>query len=123
MRSRGILCGLVLTMTTLSAGAEDKITMNATPQISFAPATVIVRTRIEPDPGNRAMEIAVDSPDFYRSTTVELEGDQAPRTSVFEFHGIPGGTYEVSAKLLGVSGNARGLVRKQIDVLKTGREK
>src|SRR6185369_12977471 len=96
-----------------------KIALNASPQISFAPAHLTVRTNIEPDAANRAIEIVIDSPDFYRSTRIDLEGDQAPRTSVFEFRDVPGGVYEVSARLLGQDGNSRAVARKQIDVLRT----
>jgi len=125
MKGRGILGVLVMTAigSGISAAAGDKITMVATPQISFAPATLTVRTRIEPDAGNRAIEIAIDSENFYRSTTIELEGDQAPRSSVFEFRGVPGGTYQVSARLLGQGGDARGVARKEIDVLQMGKER
>jgi hypothetical protein len=123
MKVRGFLCGLVLAIGSFTVGAEDSIAMNASPQISFAPAHLTVRTRIEPDASNRAIEIVIDSQDFYRSTTIELEGDQAPRSSVFEFRGIPGGTYQVSARLVGQAGEARGLVRRQIDVLSSGRER
>jgi hypothetical protein len=123
MKGRRLLCGLVLAMGSFTVGAADTITMNASPQISFAPANLTVRTRIEPDVSNRAIEIVIDSEDFYRSTTIELEGDQAPRSSVFEFRGVPGGTYQVSARLLGTNGTSRGLVRRQIDVLSTGTER
>jgi len=123
MKVRGLLCGLMLAMGSFTVGAEDTITMNASPQISFAPAHLTVRTRIEPDVSNRAIEIVIDSEDFYRSTTIELEGDQAPRSSVFEFRGVPGGTYQVSARLVGTNGTSRGLVRRQIDVLATGAER
>jgi hypothetical protein len=121
MRIRGILCALVLT-SSISARAEDKMAMIASPEISFAPAHLTVRTRIEPDISNRSIEIVIDSPDFYRSTTIELEGDQAPRTSVFEFRGVPGGVYQVSARLVGQGGDLRAVVRKQVDVLRTGGE-
>jgi hypothetical protein len=123
MKVRRVFGVLAMTMAGISAGAGDKITLNASPQISFAPAHLTIRTDIEPDTANRAIEIIIDSPDFYRSTTIDLEGDQAPRTSVFEFRDVPGGVYEVSARLLGQSGNPRAVARRQIDVLRTGREK
>jgi hypothetical protein len=123
MKVRGVLCGFVLVIGAFSAGAQDKITMSATPQISFEPAHLIVRTRIEPDASNRAIEIVIDSADFYRSSRIELEGDQAPRASVFEFNGVPGGVYEVSARLLGQSGDSRALVRKQVDVIRARSER
>ena len=117
MKIRVILCGLLLTMSGLSVGAGEKISLRASPEISYAPATLTVRTAIEPDPANRALEIVVDSPDFYRSSLIQLEGDHAPRTSVVQFRAVPGGSYQVSARLLGESGESRGFARRIVDVI------
>jgi hypothetical protein len=117
MRVRVIVCGLFLALSGFSLGAGGKITMKASPEISFAPAHLVVRTTIEPDPENRALEIVIDSPEFYRSSLIQLEGDQAPRTSVVEFRGVPGGNYEISARLLGQGGESRALARRIVDVI------
>jgi hypothetical protein len=120
MKVRAILCGLLLTMSGLSVGAGEKLSLKASPEISFAPAHLIVRTSIEPDADNRALEIVIDSPDFYRSSTIQLEGDQAPRMSVVEFRGVPGGNYEISARLFGQSGESRAVARRVVDVIASG---
>ena len=117
MRGRAIVCGCLLAASTWSVAAGEKITMKASPEVSFAPAHLTVRTVIEPDPANRAIEIIIDSQDFYRSSLIQLAGDQAPRASVVEFRGVPGGTYEISAKLLDEGGNPRALSRRVIDVI------
>ena len=117
MMIRAILCGLLLTMSGLSAGAGEKISLRASPEVSFAPAHLIVRTVVEPDHDNRALEIVIDSPDFYRSSTIQMEGDQAPRTFVIEFRGVPGGNYEISARLRGQGGESRAVARRVVDVL------
>jgi hypothetical protein len=113
MRAWVILCGLWLA-TAGSPGAGEKIAMNASPEISFAPANLTIRTSTEADAANRAMEIVIESPDFYRSSTIQLEGDQAPRTSVLEFRGIPVGSYMISARLLGQGGE---FVRRMVYVI------
>ena len=51
MKIRVILCGLLLTASGLSVGAGEKFTMKASPEISFAPAHLTVRT-VE-GPGNQ----------------------------------------------------------------------
>jgi hypothetical protein len=120
MKVRVILFGLLLTMFGLPVGAGEKIVLRATPEISFAPAHLTVRTAIEPDPDNRSLEIVIDSQDFYRSSTIQLEGDLAPRTSVVEFRGVPGGTYEISARVRGQSGESRAQARRIVDVIASG---
>ena len=115
-----ILCGLLLTASALWVGAGEKVTMKASPEVSFAPAHLTVRTVVEPDADNRALEVVIDSPDYYRSSLIQLEGDQAPRTSVVEFRSVPGGNYEISARLLGQGGESLAFTRRQIDVLSSG---
>jgi|SRR5437762_67797 len=120
MKFRAILCALMLTASGLSVGAGERFTMKASPEVSFAPAHLTVRTTVEPDPDNRALEIVIDSPDFYRSSLIQLEGDRAPRTSIIEFRSVPGGSYQISARLLGQSGESRAYVRHVVDVLANG---
>jgi hypothetical protein len=107
---------------TSPVGAGEKISLRASPLISFAPANLTVRTSIEANADNRAMEIVIDSADFYRSSTVQLEGDRAPRTSIIEFRGVPGGTYTISARLFGRNGEALGAAHRTINVLAEGLE-
>ena len=120
MKFRAIVCGLALTASSVTGGAGEKITMKASPEISFAPALLTVRTVIEPDPDNRALEITIDSADFYRSSLIQLEGDQAPRTSVVQFRSVPGGSYMISARLLGQGGESRAYLRRVVDVIANG---
>jgi hypothetical protein len=120
MKARAVLCGVMLTMAGLSVGAGEKISLKASPEISYAPAHLVVRTAIEPDRDNRALEIVIDSQDFYRSSLIQLDGDQAPRASVVEFRGVPRGNYEISARLLGQSGESRGYERRMVNVIGNG---
>ena len=105
---------------TLPLGAGERLTLKVSPAVAFAPANLIVRTMIVADPDNRAMEIIAESPDFYRSSTIQLEGDKAARTSMFEFRSLPPGTYEVRATLVGSNGESRAMSRQQINVIASG---
>jgi hypothetical protein len=96
------LCGCaLLAMSIGPAGAADKLRMNVSPEVSFAPGRIVVRATIERDPANRAVEIVAESPEYYRSSTVHLNGDHAARTTEVQFGGLPRGNYNVSARLLG----------------------
>ena len=120
MKVRACLLGILITSTTLPIGAGERITMKVSPAVSFAPANLVVRATIEADADNRAVEIVAESPDFYRSSEIQLEGDRAARTTTFEFRSLPPGTYEVRAKLLGVDGQQRAAVRQQVNVIASG---
>jgi hypothetical protein len=120
MKVRACLLGILMTSTTLPIGAGERITMKVSPAVAFAPANLVVRTTIEADADNRAVEIVAESPDFYRSSEIQLEGDRAARTTTFEFRSLPPGTYEVRAKLVGVDGQQRAAVRQQVNVIASG---
>ena len=68
----------------------------------------------------RAVQISAESPDFYRSSEIQLEGERAARTNTFEFRSLPPGTYEARATLYGTGGETRGVVRQQINVIASG---
>jgi hypothetical protein len=120
MKLRVLLFGILMVTGTRPLGAGERMTMKVSPAVSFAPANLIVRATIVSDADNRAVEIVAESPDFYRSSMVQLEGDRAARTSQFEFRSLPPGTYEVRASLFGSNGEARATIRQQINVIASG---
>jgi hypothetical protein len=69
-----------------------------------APASVSVRAVVEANDENRSLEIVADSPEYFRSSRVDLDGRNAPRLAVFEFRSLPQGVYEVSGLLVGTGG-------------------
>jgi len=118
MNARLVLCGLL--MATVPVCARDPLTVRVSPAVCFAPANLVVRTTIEADSTNRSIEIVAESPDFYRSSQIELDGDKAPRTTTFEFRSLPSGTYEVKATLTGRDGKPRAFVSKEVNVIAGG---
>jgi hypothetical protein len=120
MKLRASLFGILMLTTTLPIGAGERITVRVSPAVAFAPANLIVRAMIEADSQNRAVQIIAESADFYRSSEIQLEGDKAPRTSMFEFRSLPPGTYEVRALLFGSGGQQRAFARQQVNVIPSG---
>ena len=114
------LFGMLLLAGTAPMGAGERITLKVSPAVAFAPANLVVRATILADPDNRAVQVVAESADFYRSSEVQLEGDKAARTNMFEFRSLPPGTYQVSANLMGADGGSRGLSRQQINVIASG---
>jgi hypothetical protein len=100
--------------------AKEPLSIRVSPSVAFAPANMVVRTSIEPDASNRAVEIVADSDQFYRSSQVQLDGERAPRTSICEFRSLPPGAYEVKAALIGVDGRARAVARAHVNVVESG---
>src|SRR5262245_58505698 len=92
---------LVLLLGTTPVAASSRLELRASPAVAMAPATLTVHATIEPDADNRELEIEADSPEFYRSSAVELDGARAPHVTTLEFHSLPPGVYAVTATLLG----------------------
>ena len=111
---------MLLLAGTAPIGAGERITLKVSPAVAFAPANLVVRATILADRDNRAVQVVAESADFYRSSEVQLEGDQAARTNTFEFRSLPPGAYQVTATLLGADGRSRGFSRQQINVIASG---
>jgi hypothetical protein len=120
MKTRACLLGILMATATLCAGAGEPMTLSVSPAVAFAPATLIVRAKIEADAHNRTVEIVAESPAFYRSSEIQLDGDRAPRTNTFEFRSMPPGTYDVRATLRDSNGQARALARSTVNVIAAG---
>jgi hypothetical protein len=110
------LCWLMLAAAT-RADVGERLTMTVSPAQSFAPTNVTIRVHVKPDAENRALEIVAESGDYYRSSRIQLDGNEAPRTFVVELRSLPGGDYEIRGALVDGSGRARWSVRKQVIVI------
>jgi hypothetical protein len=82
-----------------------------------------VRVRIDRNAENRTLEVVAVSDDFYRSSEIELDGEQAPETVAFEFRGLPSEDYEVLGVLKDRGGVRRAAAREQMQVIPSGGER
>ena len=106
-------------MLTAAAGADvgERLTMTVSPAQSFAPTTLTVSLLVKPDAENRALQVVAESGDYYRSSRIQLDGNEAPQTIVVELKSVPGGDYEVRGALIDGSGHSRSLVRTHVIVI------
>ena len=95
---------------------SQPLSLQVSPAMAAAPAFISVRAVIEASDDNRALEVVAQSSDFFRSSRVELDGRAAPPLSVFQYSNLPPGLYEVSAFLIGTSGQ-RAAVSKIVKVV------
>lgn len=99
---QAVLAGLALAGT--QAGAGDAVAIKVNPQVTYAPANLFVRARVEARAGNRRLEVSAESLNFYRSSEVQLDGEYAPRVLFFQLNGLPEGDYAVRATVRGADG-------------------
>ena len=119
MRMPVLICGmLVLSAWPLSAG--DSLVLKVSPAVSFAPANLTVKATVEADARNRTITVIAESDEFYRASEIQLDGDQAPRTSTFEFRSLPSGNYRVTATVRDARDKPLSHVQAVVNVLANG---
>ena len=109
--------GGVFLLSVLPVNGGEQLRMAVSPALSFAPSTLRIRVRLEPNNQNRGLAVIADSGGFYRSSEVQLDGEQAPKTITIEFRGVPGGSYQVSSIVLDQSGRTRASVSQDVNVI------
>jgi hypothetical protein len=97
-----------------TAADDDRLWTRVYPAVAQAPAIVHVEVFIESDEDNRAIEIVVDSGEYYRSSTIALEGARAARFHTVEYRALPVGTYDVLVGLQGRDGAFRDIQRRRL---------
>lgn len=89
----------LLLAVSAGTGATEKMTVTVRPNISSAPSTVVVRAFIPQDSSNRTLHVGADSGSFYRSSDIQLDGDNAPLVTEVWLKNLPSGEYSVMAVL------------------------
>jgi hypothetical protein len=98
-----VVCACLLgTAGTLNGG--QPLTLKVSPAMAAAPAFIRVSAIVEANDENRSLEIVAQSPQFFRSSTIDLDGRNSPPLTVVEYPNLPPGLYEVTAVLVGTSG-------------------
>jgi hypothetical protein len=109
----------VLLSSAAGVTARQPLTVSVSPIQSFAPTTLTVRVHMEPSADNRILEVVVESDEYYRSSRVSLDGQDAPPTTSLEFRNLPSGTYEVRGALIDGLGHDRAATRTRVIVLES----
>jgi hypothetical protein len=118
-----IFTSALFLLSAVSIKANKPLTMAVSPMQSFAPTNLTIRVHVEPDAENRALEVVAESGDYYRSSRIQLDGAEAPRTITLEIRNLPGGDYDVQGALINSAGRERSAVRTRVIVLSsTGTE-
>lgn len=93
---RAWLLALSLTFTGAST---PRVAVHLQVAVAQAPACVRVRVTIDPHEDDRALRVDLVGEDFYRASEVPLDGVNGPKTTWIEWQDVPGGDYEVVARV------------------------
>ena len=110
-------------LTAAPINGTESLKMSVSPAQSLAPAYLRVRLTVEPNAVNRTVGVVAESDDYFRSSELPLQGEDGPRTILFEFRGVPSGDYQIR----GLIGDARGhevaSVKQNVYVLASGTDR
>jgi hypothetical protein len=109
-----IWCCVAAALSLPSEGGEP-LAARVTPGVGFAPCEVVIRADVEPNDDNELLEFIIDSPSYFRSSTEELDGGDAPRRYEVRFRDVPAGNYAVLVTLTDRAGGIR-QVRHSLEV-------
>lgn len=84
-----------------------------------APATVILNVAIEPDADNYRLAVEAESERFFRSSTLELEGESDKRIHTIQFKNLPEGEYILRAEVRSKTA-VRGKAQQELTVTGVG---
>ena len=96
---------LVLVLLLLSGGvavvaALQPITVAVRPTVTSAQGSTRVLVRVDSNETNRQLVWEVDGADYYRSSSIQLDGASAPRSFFFTVRSVPEGEYSVRATVI-----------------------
>ena len=98
-----ILTTVILVLGVLStprSPAKELVEIKVRGYYFAAPATVPMVVAVEPAARNRMLVVEADSDDYFRSSAIELEGENEKRLHTVEFRSLPAGTYEIRARVM-----------------------
>lgn len=101
-----IFCGAMLA-SAVALDASQEVRVRVSPQNSMAPADILVYVTVERRADNRLLRVSAESEDFFRASEVSLDGEDSARISVLRFRELPSGEYDVTADVMGSTGQRR----------------
>jgi hypothetical protein len=84
--------------------SDERLHLMVSPTVAMAPALLRIQVYVNPAPDNRLLEIVAESDEYFRSSSIALEGARASRFHAVVYRSVPPGVYTVRAVLIGDDG-------------------
>ena len=100
---------VAMTLATIGAATGDaaekqRLRIDVSPRFSMAPGAFRVRAVITPEDKNRMLEVVADGENYYRSSTIMLDGANAASITEMFLQNLPIGAYQVTVTLTDADG-------------------
>jgi hypothetical protein len=95
-----LLLGVLLVSCTALVQAVQPVAVSVYPTVASVHTSTRVLVRVDSHEMNRKLVWEIDGADYYRSSTIQLDGESAPRSFSFMLHNVPAGEYQVRATVV-----------------------
>jgi hypothetical protein len=112
-----ILSAAIVVNQALVNAGEQAVKVRVASQPLMAPADLLIYVTVEKSADNRLLRVTAESDDFFRSSEVQLAGEESARITIMRFRELPQGSYDVKADVVDSSGRRRGLAHCFVTVL------
>jgi hypothetical protein len=87
----GVLAG------SMQMSADEAISITVRPAVASYRGNAVLKVLVSRNEKNRLLVWEVDGPNFYRSSSIALDGAASPRSYFFMVKDLPGGEFDVRA--------------------------
>ena len=94
-----VLAAAVVLTAGSAITAQDVVEIRLRGRYFSEPATVRITVAVEPHERNRTLVIQADGDRLFRSSELELAGENGKRLHTFEFKNLPAGYYTIRAEV------------------------
>ena len=112
-----LVVAAVVSLGPVSGHADAPVALHVSPRFATEPATLTIRATVERHADNRGLQVRIESGEYSRSSFVQLDGLDAPRTTTIDYPEIPGGSYEIRTTVLGPGGKTRASASEEITIM------
>jgi len=99
-----------------SLNATEPITVSVWPAVAIARGAAQLKIVVERNDLNRSLMWEIDGPNYYRSSTEQIDGADSPRNWLFLLKELPAGEFDVRATVKR-SNNSQALAQCRIRVV------
>jgi hypothetical protein len=84
---------------SMHLSADEAISITVKPAITHEKGTAQLKVLVARNERNRTLVWEVDGPNYYRSSTMDLDGALSPRSYFFNVRDLPAGSFEIRASV------------------------
>ena len=96
-RCFGVMLTAGLFASSMQMSADEAISITVRPAVTSYRGSAQLKVLVSRDEKNRSLVWEVDGPNYYRSSSILLDGAASPRSYVFVVKDLPAGEFDVRA--------------------------